>query len=135
MTKCALNQSSLPKSLLKLGVVSMIVVGSQVALGGPNQNSRAQIDATFDNTCTYVKVESSKNIGNVVLLYSDQSWHKVELDGRTRTAEFEASRLTTFTNVYVKSGSAKSGKVDGLPGMVGVEFTCTPRTRTRPSRI
>ena len=92
-------------------------------------------DVTVDEwTCTSVSVSSTKDLSNVVLVFTDGTTQRFEdLTGQSGTfagtGEFEGKTIET---VYVKSGNNKSG--DG-PGY-GEEFTNTATncTTVAPAR-
>lgn len=91
-----------------------------------NDMSVAEIDAVFVGAdCSGVEVESTKDLSNVLLLFADGSFEKFEdLSGLTGTFAGTGDNAgKTIVTVLVKSGSYKQGRVDGLPGMVGKEFS------------
>lgn len=124
----------------QLACVSVMSLAAAVALAGPNgkgpkPKSYPLIEATFNPECTQVQVESEKALSNIVILYDDQTWEKFEFDdaddqedaAEQYTEQYETTDGTTMVKVFVKSGPGKR-KVDGLPGYVGVEFSCDATT-------
>jgi len=95
--------------------------------GKPNDNSVSMITATFSDDCISVEAQSTKDLSNVVLLFTDGTWEKFDdLDGPTGifAGTLDNDNVgKAIAIAFVKSGSFKMEHMD-VPVKVGNEFSC-----------
>ena len=115
-------------------MVSPFLVGVTASMGA-NVNSESIVDATpIGLLFTSVKVTSTKEISNVVMLFCSGDVQKVEEE--VLFQEFVAGLWTAtvsgsgdfvdeaIMSVWVKSGSVRSGEGSGYGGMIAFTDTC-----------
>lgn len=102
---------------------------------GPNAKSVSVIEATLTDSIS-VKVTSTKELSNVVMMFCDESVEKVEfVDGDMLQELIDGKWTATVSGsgdndgkeiaaVWVKSGSFKSGDGPGYGGMIAFTVDC-----------
>lgn len=126
MAKCGKIMGIAGKAL---GVALLSTTVGNMAIadrgGNPDRNSLAIFQHSFSADCATFTVSSSKDLSNVVLLFTDGTWQK--FDGLTMSAgtfngtgDNDGKAILT---AYVKSGSFRQ-RNEVIDGQVGAEFTC-----------
>ncbi len=123
-------QSSTYRNVIRLVTLLFLSSGAQFAFadkgGMPNANSEAEITRTActDTTAT---VTSTKELSNIVVVFDEgePTFQKFEEDVLLDNMVFNLVSERPIATVYVKSGSKKVGKMDGIPGRVGEAISCT----------
>ena len=127
-------QSSTYRNVIWLVTLVFLSSGAQFAFadkgGMPNANSEAVITLTACDTAPpflTATVTSTKELSNIVVVFEvgEPTFQKFEEDVLLDNLVFNLVSVRPIATVYVKSGSKKVGKMDGIPGRVGEAISCT----------